>query len=112
MLAIANASREGARYLSSHPSDNHKMSCDDGRSEPGGYCSTKDTAVRMAQNYYVDISPGNVSVVPACTDLDDLAGCDQGYPVNVRVTVKMNLFLSWFLSEPFTLFRETRMVVQ
>jgi hypothetical protein len=70
------------------------------------------TAARMAQNYYVDISPGNVSVVPACTDLDDLAGCDQGYPVNVRVTVKMNLFLSWFLSEPFTLFRETRMVVQ
>ena len=111
MIVIANASREGARYLSAHPIDNHKMICDDGRTEPGGYCNNKDTVVRRAQNFSVKIRPGNVSILPPCTDINDAAGCDRGYPVNVGVTVKMDLFLSWFLSDPVTLFRETQLMV-
>ena len=99
MITIANASREGARYLSLHPNDN-----DD------GFVGTKDAAISETQGSMISLEADQVQV-PLCIDSDAISGCDSGYPVRVQVSYPFEFMLGWFPSASITLSQATEMIV-
>jgi Flp pilus assembly protein TadG len=99
IITITNASREGARYLTLHPSDSTT-----------GFTGTKNAAVNEAQGSSLTLLPGQVSV-PLCIDNDATPGCDSGYPVKVSVTYVVNFLMDVFFSPSITLTRSTEMIV-
>jgi Flp pilus assembly protein TadG len=99
LITITNASREGARYLTLHPSDNTT-----------GFTGTKTAAVNEAQGSSLNLLPTQVSV-PLCIDHDAIPGCDSGYPVKVTVTYLVNFVMDVFFSPSITLTRSTEMLV-
>jgi Flp pilus assembly protein TadG len=99
IITITNASREGARYLTLHPSD-----------KTGGFIGTKNAAVNEAQGSSLNILPSQV-IVPLCIDNDTLEGCDSGYPVRVTVSYKVDFVMEQFFSSFITLTRSTEMIV-
>lgn len=99
LIAITNASREGARYLTTHPAD-----------KANEFTGTKEAVVQEAAGSGLAIDPDLVSVT-TCSDLDAVEGCDSGYPVRVAVSHPFDLILGWFWPNAITFTRSTQMVV-
>jgi Flp pilus assembly protein TadG len=99
MITITNASREGARYLSLHPTDN-----------ADGFAGTKNAAISETQGSILSLEPDQVQVT-LCIDSDAISGCDSGYPVRVEVSYPFEFLLGWFSSSPLTLSQATEMIV-
>jgi uncharacterized protein (UPF0333 family) len=103
-IVIANASREGARYLTLHPDDNAADAYGN------TFIGTKQTAISEVQGSFINISPADVQVT-YCIDIDGFPGCDSGYPVIVQVDYDFELMVGWLLPSPITLTRFTQMMV-
>lgn len=105
VIAITNASREGARYLTQHPDDN----------QPDGagvkYAGTKNAARQESLGSFVNITQADVNVIPECRDLDGFTGCDHGFPIRVVVTHRFDLIMGWLLPSPIIITRDTDMMV-
>lgn len=99
LITITNASREGARYLSIHPSDNMT-----------GFSGTINAAVNEAQGSSLNLLPSQVSVT-LCIDHDPMPGCDSGFPVRVTVTYKVDFFMEQLFPSFINLIRSTEMIV-
>lgn len=103
-ITIANASREGARYLTLHPDDNVADAYGN------TFAGTKQAAMSELQGSFINITPGDVQVT-YCLDADGFSGCDSGYPVVVQVQYDFDLVTGWIFPSPITLTRFTRMMV-
>jgi hypothetical protein len=103
-IIIANASREGARYLTLHPDDNAADTYGN------TFIGTKQTAIAEVQGSFINISPADVQVT-YCLDTDGFPGCDSGYPVIVQVHYDFDLLTGWLLPSPISLTRFTQMMV-
>lgn len=99
MITITNASREGARYLSLHPTDN-----------ADSFVGTKNAAINETQGSILSLDPDQVQVT-LCIDSDAISGCDSGYPVRVEVSYPFEFLLGWFQSSPLALSQATEMIV-
>jgi Flp pilus assembly protein TadG len=82
-VVLNNAAREGARYLSLHPTDNGNA-----------YSGTKAAAMKEAQNSGVVITSSDVRVDPDC-NVDFSGYCESGFPVQVRASKTIILAWEW-----------------
>jgi hypothetical protein len=99
-IALTNSAREGAYYLSYHPSD--KTTCDP-LNPSVCYWGTIQAVQREAVSAGVNIQPANVSVTSCCT---------SGQPVAVTVSQTINLSIYHFFFGPLNLNSTVRMRMQ
>ena len=98
-VVLNNAAREGARYLSLHPTDNI-----------GGFIGTKAAVILEATNSGVVITPSDVTV-PSC-NIDVLSGfCRAGFPVLVIVGINFNLAWDWLFPSTILIKGEAQMMI-
>jgi Flp pilus assembly protein TadG len=98
-IVITNASREGMRYLTLHPTDS-----------TSGFAGTKNAAIAEAQGSSITLTAGQITV-PLCIDIDPFAGCDSGTRARVTVTYPFRLILAFFINTPFNITRSTEMII-
>jgi hypothetical protein len=104
-IAVANAAREGVRYLTTHPAD-----------RIGGYINSIDAAEMQAT--FSGLDSEGLSVIADCTFADDDGGCEAGRELSdpdnkavVTVTYDFRPILGWVLPEVLTLSESATMVV-
>lgn len=98
-IVITNSAREGARYLSVHPTD-----------KADGYVGTENAVLQEAQNSGFALSSENFAVT-LCIDNDAPIGCDPETPVEVTVAYEFNFILVGFFADPLELDSSVRMLV-
>jgi hypothetical protein len=100
MITLASAAREGARYLTLHPSDISN--------DLGAFHDTDVIVHTEANNSGVQVSSTTIT----CQNIDDEpSACDGGYSAIVTLTSDFHLLLGWILPSPITLVRSAEMVV-
>lgn len=95
-IMVTNATREGARYGTFHPSD------------PAGMIAATQ---REAQSAGLNIPAGNISIT--CPDPTPLpvSGCPSGSSLRVTAFLDFDLVMEWLLPSPIRVTRFTEMVV-
>ena len=103
-IAVANAAREGVRYLTTHPTD-----------EIGGFVNTKKAAT--IQGSFSGLESERFTVAAFCTYYNK-DGCVTGRKLNqkdnkavVTVTYGFSPIIGWVLPETITLSETATMVV-
>jgi Flp pilus assembly protein TadG len=99
LITITNASREGARYLTRHPTDKEL-----------GFAGTKNAAIDEADGAIIVLTPDQVAVT-LCLDEDAISGCDSGTPVRVEVTYSFEFMMGFFSQASVPLTQATEMIV-
>lgn len=98
-IALESSAREGAYYLSYHPTD--VINCSAGVCQPGP--STTQAIQAEADNLGVQVNLSGISITGCCT---------VGSPVTLTITQPVNLYILKFFSGPVTLSSRVRMMVQ
>lgn len=98
-IALVNAAREGAYFLSYNPAD--KTKCDLA-SPPLCYLGTRQAVVKDAYAAGMVVNPANIAITNCCT---------MGQPVEVRVSSSINLSIFNFLYGPLNLSGSAKMKV-
>ncbi len=99
---LNNAAREGARYLSLHPTDNTLS-----------YSGTKAAAMLESKNSGVALANSDITVSPpwGCR-VDEITGfCEAGFPVAVQVGTTYGLAWEWLFASTVLLVSEAQMMV-
>ena len=100
-VVLNNAAREGARYLSIHPTDNQ-----------ASFAGTKAAAVLEATNSGVGVTDSDVTVGPGC-NVDPITNfCESGSPVEVKVATTVTLAWQWLFPSSIALEGSATMIVQ
>ncbi len=101
VITINNAAREGARYVTMHPSDLENA-----------FSGTRSTAIQETQNTIINLQLSDVSVFSgssmSCPDSNDDDKCDSGFPIRVEVTATFEPIL-W--PDTLTFTRRVEMMV-
>jgi Flp pilus assembly protein TadG len=98
-VVLNNAAREGARYLSLHPTDNGNA-----------YSGTIAATLQEAQNSGVVITSSDVTV-PSC-NVDEISGyCESGFPVQVRASTTFTMAWDWLFPSSILIDGAARMMV-
>ena len=106
-IAVANAAREGVRYLTTHPADGLGNT----------FIKTKEAASDQASFSGLNLDSSKFTVVAEC-DIHDEEGCEAGRKLNsadnravVTVTYMFEPIFGWILPNEITLSETAIMVV-
>lgn len=91
-IALTNAAREGAYYISYHPTD-----------KAAAYTGTHQAVIAEAYGAGLNLQPADVAIVDCCT---------VGQPVEVTATSTIRLSILRFMFGDLTLTGKARMMVQ